>query len=692
MRKTIIFILSFLLVLLSAAISRAETRWAVLVGIDRYQSQEISVLKGAANDAKSLAETLKKDLRFPERNVFIFTSDAPEASSPTTGNIVKALKYVAEKARPGDTFFMFFAGHGVVSGGKGYLLTYHSDLGAVQFTALPLAELTQLLDGIRASQRLFLVDACRNDPGVGRGDAPNPLRGDFARGLSVKPIFGDKKYSQVAATLFSCEEGQRAFEWPDRNRGFFTYSLEKGLKGEAADVSGRVTLASLVSYLRREVPEQVQRNLGVDKRQVPWVKMEGDDPGSWVIATLKGERLEELKAKAQEKQKELDRLARLEEADRTAREKERTEIARQEAELKKLDSQIEEMKKRLGTPAAKGGDSLDAMLAMVRQKEAEQKELERLKKQREQEEAKRRDEIERLKAEKRRQSVSGLKGDIAKYREVISSPYGKGMEEAAWKSLVAKYPEVAEGVKPGDTEGLLFKGEYGGIVNSIGMKFVLIPTGRFMMGSPSGEAKRSSHEGPQHEVEITKFFYLGQHEVTQGQWKAVMGSNPSHFKGDDLPVESVSWNDVQEFIRRLNQQENTNRYRLPTEAEWEYACRAGSRSAYSFGDSADRLGEYAWYDGNSGAKTHPVGQKKPNAWGLFDMHGNVWEWCQDWYGADYYSGSPAADPQGPSSGQSRVLRGGSWYVNPIYTRSADRDWSDPGFRSGLIGVRLARTL
>jgi formylglycine-generating enzyme required for sulfatase activity len=221
------------------------------------------------------------------------------------------------------------------------------------------------------------------------------------------------------------------------------------------------------------------------------------------------------------------------------------------------------------------------------------------------------------------------------------------------------------------------------------MKFVFIPAGKFVMGSPPDEPGRDDDER-QHEANISKPFYMQTTELTQGQWKRVMEDNPSSFKdcGNDCPVEKVSWNDAQQFIEKLNQMEGKNKYRLPTEAEWEYACRAGSETAYSFGAEVDKLGKYAWYSDSSGGETKPVGKKLPNAWGLYDMHGNVWEWVQDWYG-DYPSNS-VADPKGPDRGESRVLRGGSWLNYARLTRSASRYGYGPDVRLNLIGFRVAR--
>ena len=219
--------------------------------------------------------------------------------------------------------------------------------------------------------------------------------------------------------------------------------------------------------------------------------------------------------------------------------------------------------------------------------------------------------------------------------------------------------------------------------NSIGMKFKLIPAGKFTMG-----------EGDEaHEVTLTKPFKMGVHEVTQAQYEQVMGVNPSTFKGADNPVENVSWDDAVEFCRKLSElpaeKAAGNVYRLPTEAQWEYACRAGTTTKFSFGDDDSGLGDYAWHSENSDKKPHPVGSKLPNAWGLYDMHGNVSEWCQDWY-VDYPSGS-VTDPSGATSGSLRVFRGGSWGSTAGSCRSAYRLRYLPSFRSSGLGFRVVRS-
>ena len=225
--------------------------------------------------------------------------------------------------------------------------------------------------------------------------------------------------------------------------------------------------------------------------------------------------------------------------------------------------------------------------------------------------------------------------------------------------------------------------------DSIGMEFKLIPAGTFTMGDASGDDDETPHE-----VTLTKPFKMGVHEVTQAQYEQVMGVNPSEYKGANNPVEMVSWEDAVEFCRRLSElpaeKAAGNVYRLPTEAEWEYACRAGTTTKFSFGDDESDFGEYGWYRENSGRTTHPVGSKLPNAWGLYDMHGNVWEWCQDWYG-DYPSGS-VTDPSGATSSSYRVLRGGGWDYSADGCRSAYRGRGLPSFRDyGRLGFRVVRS-
>ncbi|MCY2931224.1 MAG: formylglycine-generating enzyme family protein [Planctomycetota bacterium] len=220
------------------------------------------------------------------------------------------------------------------------------------------------------------------------------------------------------------------------------------------------------------------------------------------------------------------------------------------------------------------------------------------------------------------------------------------------------------------------------------MTLALIPAGQFTMGSPEGEKNRQGNEGPQHEVTISKPFYVGICEVTQEQYQAVMGKNPSFFKGAKNPVENVTWDNAVEFCKKLSEKTGKT-VTLPTEAQWEYACRAGSKTAFHYGDDADNagLGDHAWYVENCKDTTHPVGGKKPNAWGLYDMHGNVWEWCSDWESPSY-AGAGATDPQGPDRGVSRILRGGGWSLAAKYCRSAERVGCEPGQRSNIFGFRV----
>jgi formylglycine-generating enzyme required for sulfatase activity len=227
--------------------------------------------------------------------------------------------------------------------------------------------------------------------------------------------------------------------------------------------------------------------------------------------------------------------------------------------------------------------------------------------------------------------------------------------------------------------------------NTAGIEMVFVKGGTFTMGCTSEQTDCGDDEKPAHQVMVSDF-YMGKYEVTQKQWREIIGSNPSYFNNcDNCPVENVSWNDVQEFIIKLNQKTGKN-YRLPTEAEWEYAARGGSAGSPTRYAGSNTINEVAWYADNSGQKTHPVGQKKANELGIYDMTGNVWEWCNDWYGSDYYSSSPQYDPKGPVTGSRRVIRGGSWFIYPQGCRVSNRISNDPDDGYDYGGFRLVHSL
>ena len=237
------------------------------------------------------------------------------------------------------------------------------------------------------------------------------------------------------------------------------------------------------------------------------------------------------------------------------------------------------------------------------------------------------------------------------------------------------------------------------------IEMVWIEPGTFMMGSPEDEPGRWDNEGPLHEVTITRGFWLGKYELTQGQWEGVMGTHPwegqttggrvQHQEGPDYPAVYISWDDVQEFIEKLNDAEGSEVYRFPTEAEWEYACRAGTQTPWSFGDDKEQLDQYAWYNKNTvfvqERHAHAVGLKLPNSWGLYDMHGNVSEWCLDWSTGGNYPGGPRTDPVGDPTGTARAIRNREFTAFDTRTRAAYRLWATTDHHDSGTGARLLRT-
>jgi formylglycine-generating enzyme required for sulfatase activity len=279
------------------------------------------------------------------------------------------------------------------------------------------------------------------------------------------------------------------------------------------------------------------------------------------------------------------------------------------------------------------------------------------------------------------EAEAARRGEQAAHQEALDALRDAHGKEKAFVATEAclRQDEVSAGL--GARKDLVLN-----LARRVSMEFVLIPAGKFLMGSPETETDRASDEGTPREVTISRRFYMGVYEVTQTQYEAVVGSRPSHFRRNANPVESVSWDDAVDFCEVLSAK-NGKKVRLPTEAEWEYACRAGTKTRFVSGDYVADLGHYAWYEGNSGGETRPVGCNRPNAFGLYDMHGNVREWCSDWYDSDA-NAKEEVDPAGPNMGTHRVVRGGSWDRSPWYCRSAHRGGFDPGCRTGSIGFRV----
>jgi formylglycine-generating enzyme required for sulfatase activity len=580
------------LVLLGPGLAQTEKgkKYALLVGVREYHHDSLRDLAHTENDVEELSEVLTAS----GYKVAVMTCTRGKKrafAQPTAKNIRDMLGRILKRVTKHDTVLVALSGHGiqarVKAGGSEKEESFFcptdakprdtTDPKVLGETMIGIAEVFKELEESGAGVKLLLVDACRNDPKLGRNvdvdSVPRPPRG--------------------TAALFSCKSGERAFETPKlgKGHGVFFHHVIQGLKGEATNKRGEVTWSSLSDYVTDKVSDEVPKLIGGGAKQTPH-------------------------------------------------------------EIKNLTGK--------------------SPVLIAQGKEAPVKE-------------------------------AGKEG-------TVKEPGKEAVVKGAGKE----------------------------VVNSIGMKLVRIPAGKFLMGSTKEEqdeaiadyekrflmGKKASEdiialfrrESPQHEVEITRPFYLGMHEVTQAQYEKVMGKHTSYssaegggkdkVKGtntENFPVEQVSWKDAVDFCEKLSDRAAEKLagrvYRLPTEAEWEYSCRGGARSStpFHFGNSLSALqanfnGNYPFGGADKGEyleRTCKVGNYKANPFGLHDMHGNVWEWCQDWFDKDYYAGSPRKDPTGPTTGKYRVLRGGSWFNNARNCRSAYRDAVVPGYRGRVYGFRVA---
>jgi formylglycine-generating enzyme required for sulfatase activity len=628
-------------------------KYALVIGIGRYADPEITDLSFAAQDAREVHRCLAENCGFDEARLLVTGGEV----EPDHVGIVDALDNLAPLVCPGDLLLFYFAGHGIQTRTGAHLLASNSRIRMPELASVSMRVLQDCLSRIESSDRILILDACRNDPHKGMGDQDNLLTEGFSR--DVMAMAGTAVEGQVPATcvLFSCSEGERAYEWPDQGHGAFTHYLLEGMRGGAVDDRGRLTVQALGRYVEQRVPRWAQK-VRTPRPQRPWAQQ---------LGSLRDIVLAEAAS------------------DRHALWPVLGPHSRVKCPLCGLRNDAEETFEC----QVCGRDYL-CLGHFVKDRRCCEECAERLAAE---------EERARVKAEVQREADEARRADVARIAEeqlrvTEEAERERRAFEAACKAAKLRraqafFPMTAEQAKvvqrvAGEAFGVPLTRELD-CGEGVKLPLILIPAGRFLMGSSKNEADRSNDEGPQHEVTISRPFYIGTFPVTQAQYRAITGENPSFFKSATNPVENVDWDAASRFCVRLT--EKTGRaVCLPTEAQWEYACRGGSAARFSFGDGDGGLALHGWYEVNSEGKTHPVGQKKANGWGLHDMHGNVWEWCADWYGP--YGKEEDVDPKGAGSGSSRVVRGGSWYYYPWFCRSATRSNNYPVNRYSHLGFRV----
>ncbi len=717
-------ILAILLVFITPSISLSaqERRIALVIGNGAYKS---SPLRNPVNDATDIAYTIR-NLGF---SVILKTNANQRTMEESIRDFGKAL-------RLGGVGLFYFAGHGLQIKGRNYLLPIGADVyeeNDMKYEAVDAGRVLDVMDSAGNMLNIVILDACRD----------NPFARSFRSSTSGLARMDTPKGSLIA---YSTSPGKVALDGSRRNSPY-TEVLLKNI--QVPDL----TIEQVFKQTRKDI------DILTAGKQTPWEST--SLIGDFYFASKRGITIAERpKTKTQyssELYKERERL----ESERQELEKLKIELEKKKLEAER--KRIEDEKKKLLAKETKKYASISSEVSkakiidrdrhfykydtgVVYDKKTGLEWVAGPDKDTDRYEAKRW--VYNLNVEGggwRMPTTAELK---TLYKEgagsrnmtpllkttgwyVLSSEtddrysawdFHFPIESSGWflNTLFEDAGHDARGFAVRLKPATLSQ-EDKKITNSLGMELVYIKPGTFMMGSPSGEKGRMIDDWGdyerQHKVPLTKGFYMQTTEVTQGQWRAVMGSNPSYFKncGDDCPVEKVSWYDVQKFIKKLNQREGSDTYRLPTEAEWEYACRAGSTTAFANGGISElkcgydsNLNVLGWYCGNSGvsyndcvdesrwdgpkcAGTHPVAQKQSNIWGLYDMHGNVSEWCQDWYKREYPLNS-VINPIGPSGGTSRVVRGGCWGHEARHCRSAKRHDNNP-YRGGrTTGFRLLRNL
>jgi formylglycine-generating enzyme required for sulfatase activity len=650
---------------------------ALFIGVNQFtEDKSVRSLDFAVNDAIAQAHLFVVDLKLiPAGNAFLALSGEPTTDdakaqlallqkagvqrvNAVKSGLLRTFQSVAGIPRDSaDLLVVSLSSHGFEERGQAYVMPADGVRAFLEDTAINLGTLEQRLAQSKAGKRLILVDACREKPSAETKGADLSMTSAFRSALAA---------AEGQAVLASCDAGQVSLENASLGHGIFTHFLLEALKGNAlADSRGFITLGAISDYVARSVQDWVARNRpGLDRNAVqrPWFKGPklaeqiplAVDPGirarlgafkQEIVATvdaLRGKinRKGEFTASLYDRLAEALEQAQDDEPGRNLLKKSRDFAAGKLDEdlfAAYLDRTLETPEQRATRLAREAADRaarekqarISTLLASAQASDSKEKGKDALVML---------DEL--LRIEPNHRDAMALRAKIAKY-------YG---------------PNV------GDTKTLDLPG-------GVKLEMVWIPPGEFIMGSNDG----LEGEKPVHKVKISQGFWMGKYEVTQEQYEAVTGKNPSTHKAGNKPVHDVSWNDAVAFCNKIGA-------RLPTEAEWEYACRAGTTTKYSSGDTEADLRRVADYGRKYAEGPGEVGRKEANPWGLYDLHGNVWEWCADWFGS--YPSGDQTDPTGPSSDTARVLRGGSFYSGPGVCRCAYRSWNDPDDSNSRYGFRV----
>jgi formylglycine-generating enzyme required for sulfatase activity/uncharacterized caspase-like protein len=621
--------------------------WAITIGINKYD--RLQQLNYAKRDAQLMHDFLVNEASFEK--VFFYSDDSPDrngtSTRPNRANLRGALREL-EKQDPkktllgaGDNFWFFFSGHGIRHNNRDYLMPCDGDAEDIEETAIPINYVTERLRQCGADNIVLILDACRNQSQkVGEGIGKQTV---------------EEARQQGIISIFSCSPTEYSYEIPALQQGAFTRVLLDGLgiQGKCA------TVERLNQYLSLRVPEIVRQHH--NGKQTPYIIAEPVNKSHLIL---------------------VPRYATLADIATLKNDAYRAQVKRDFDLAKQLWIRV---------LAAASGSDMEAIEAL-------------------EEIARSRYDLTPQPPNPAREVGQGSKSSSStREEEKESKPLSsqergleRGLSLKTWKFEVVKVDGTGKITNRRNCEAKYLTEDLG---NGITLEMVQIPGGTFTMGSSETEEGRYKSESPQHQVTVPSFF-MGKFQVTQAQYQAVMGNNPANFKGEKRPVEQVSWDDAVEFCRKLSQKTVGRTYRLPSEAEWEYACRAGTTTPFYFGETITTdLANYRgtdWeykgtiYPGNYGQapkgkyreETTPVGSFPPNTFGLYDMHGNVWEWCQDsWH--DNYNGAPSDGRAWIDNDNDYwLLRGGSWYGNPWYCCCADRLFSTRAGSFYLVGFRV----